>query len=154
LHSNANTLAAGGSFGGFSSMANSNPQEVQSRQAFSSANGQTISAFSSSLTAENLITGRSAVSQGSIIGYSSSANSSSSADEVDVAQRMLGAEGGSKQFADSAIGQSVTSVSTEVENDNVVVLESRSYLRSMPISVGSYIISADAWHYSSAAGEI
>lgn len=153
LHSNANTLAAGGSFGGFSSMANSNPQEVQSRQAFSSANGQTISAFSSALTAENLILGQTTVSQGSIIGYSSSANSSSSADEVDVVQRMLGAEGGSIQFADSSIGQSVARVSTEVENGNVLFLESRSYLRSMPIGEGSYIIIPDAWHYSSAAGE-
>lgn len=153
LHSNANTLVAGGSFGSFSSEANSNPQEAQSRQAFTSANGQMISAFSSALTAENLISGRTTVSQGSIASYSSSASSNTSG-EAEVVQGMLNANGESIHIADTSIGQSVARVSTDVEEGNVTFLESRSYVRTMPMSVdGEYIRIPDAWHFATAAGE-
>lgn len=153
LHSNANTLAAGGSFGGFSSEADSNPQEAQSRQAFSSANGQMISAFSSALTAENLISGQTTVSQGSIASYSSSASSNTSG-EAEVVQGMLGANGESIHVADTSIGQSVARVSTDVKEGNVIFLESRSYVRTMPMGAdGEYIRIPDAWHYATAAGE-
>ena len=153
LHSNANTLAAGGSFGGFSSEANSNPQEAQSRQDFSSANGQMISAFSSALTAENLISGQTTVSQGSIASYSSSASSNTSG-EAEVVQGMLGANGESIHIADTSIGQSVARVSTDVKEGNVIFLESRSYVRTMPMGAeDEYIRIPDAWHYATAAGE-
>ncbi len=153
LHPNANTLAAGGSLGSYSSEAYSNPQEAQSHQEFSSANGQMISAFSSALTADNLISGQTTVSQGSIASYSSSANSNTSG-EAEVVQGMLGANGELIHIADTSIGQSVARVSTDVKEGNVIFLESRSYVRTMPMGAeGEYVRIPDAWHYATATGE-
>lgn len=153
IQSNAQTFATGGSFGGYSSQAYSNPQEAQSMQMFSSADGQVISAYSSALTAENLMSGESALSRGFIEGYSSSASSNTSG-EAEVVQSMLGANGESVHIADTSIGQSVARVSTDVKEGNVLFLESRSYVRTMPMGAdGEYIRIPDAWHYATAAGE-